>query len=245
MKKYICVLSTDSYLDGLLILNENLKNINSKYRLLCLINDNISKNVITVIEKNKIEYKMMPKIIGEYIDKNNPQWFHSFDKINVFSLTEFEKIVYLDLDLLILKNIDCLFNKRHISMCSDFPFSDNYNSGVMVIKPNIDDYNNMINMINNNPIKYKGDQELINEYFKGRINELPRIYNCMRAVFYEMMETNIKNEFAYKNSVCIFNEYDRPSIVHYIGALKPFMVNGIFLDKYSNLYLEYLKKIRK
>ena len=89
MKKYICVLSTDSYLDGLLILNENLKNINSKYRLLCFINDNISKNVITVIEKNKIEYKMMPKIIGEYIDKNNPQWFHSFDKINVFSLTEF------------------------------------------------------------------------------------------------------------------------------------------------------------
>lgn len=247
MKKYVCVLSTNSYVEGLLILNENLKMLNSKYSLFCLINETISKDVIKKIEENNIEYKIVPKIMGEYIDANNPQWFHSFDKINIFNLVEYQKIIYLDLDLLILKNIDNLFSKKSISMVSDHPFSNDFNSGVMVVKPNKEDYWNMLKMIDKNPKKYKGDQDLINEYFNGKINLLPDSYNCKRAIFYEQLEVyDYRNkEKIYNNAVCIFNENDKPNIIHYIGALKPFMVNGLFLDKYSDLYIEYLKKAKK
>ena len=38
MKSYVCVLSTDNYLDGVLVLNENLQRIKSNYPLLCIIN---------------------------------------------------------------------------------------------------------------------------------------------------------------------------------------------------------------
>ena len=55
MRKYVCVLATNDYLDGCLVLNENLKHINSKYGLLCLINENIDeetrKTVISFLRK--------------------------------------------------------------------------------------------------------------------------------------------------------------------------------------------------
>ena len=41
--RYVCVLSTDDYLDGVLVSNENLKALNSKYKLLCLVNESLKE----------------------------------------------------------------------------------------------------------------------------------------------------------------------------------------------------------
>lgn len=245
MKSYVCVLSTDSYLYGLLVLNENLKDLNSKYSLLCLINETISKETINVLKKYEIKYKLISSIKGIGEDKYNPQWSNSFDKLNIFNLIEYEKIVYLDLDLLILTNIDELFNHKHISMVSDRPFSDNFNSGVMVITPNNKDYINMKNMFDKNPKKYKGDQDIINEYFSSNINKISKKYNSLRAVFYEEIykydkRTKQKNKV---HKVCIFNCVSNPKIIHYIGVLKPFMTIDRFNDIYCEKYFNYKNNI--
>ena len=57
MKSYVCVLSTDNYLDGVLVLNENLQRIKSNYPLLCIINENISKKTRDILKCFGIEYK--------------------------------------------------------------------------------------------------------------------------------------------------------------------------------------------
>ena len=62
MEKYVCVLSTDNYLEGVLVLNENLKALKSKYPLLCLINENISKDTIRKLKLFHIDYKLIPSI---------------------------------------------------------------------------------------------------------------------------------------------------------------------------------------
>ena len=79
-----------------------------------------------------------------------------------------EKIVYLDSDLLILENIDNLFNYPHLSCPRDLPFNmTKFNSGVMVLEPNIDDFKELkeraIEASKEN--RKISDQDIINEYF--------------------------------------------------------------------------------
>jgi len=72
----------------------------------------------------------------------NRPWFNTtFSKLHVFGLTEFDKIVYLDADLLLLSNIDALFDalplEGHTDSLEDRPFAaasevfppDTFNSG--------------------------------------------------------------------------------------------------------------------
>ena len=84
MEYYVCVLSTDDYLEGVLVLNENLKALNSKHEMLCLINETISERTIQILNAFNIKIKCIPKITytSNYFDR----WNHTFDKINVFSL---------------------------------------------------------------------------------------------------------------------------------------------------------------
>jgi len=62
-------------------------------------------------------------------------------------MEKYIKKVYLDLNLLILENIDNSFDYDSIAMEKDYPFSDLYNSGVMVIEPNKNDYDNLIELM--------------------------------------------------------------------------------------------------
>lgn len=242
MEKYVCVLSTDNYLEGVLVLNENLKALKSKYPLLCLINENISKETIRKLKLFHIDYKLIPSI--NFNCKTLYNWKYTFDKINVFSLTEYDKVVYLDSDFLILENIDHLFKLSTPTMASDVPFhADIFNSAVMIIKPNLKDYNNLKKLIK----KYErkgitniGDQNILNDYFKntGLLNPT---YNAM-CVIQKIINAKKGTKYPVYYSTKGINN---PKIIHYILSNKPFLVDKPYDDKYYNTYNNYLIKIRE
>lgn len=246
---YVCVLSTDDYLKGILVLNENLKHLNTKYDLLCLINNNILLETRRVLEFFGIKYKVIDEISYDSINIENPYWIYTFDKINIFSLVEYEKIVYLDSDLLILNNIDELFDYNSLSMCKDAPFSELFNTGVIVLNPNLDDYNKMKDLVRIQDTKNQkiSDQNIINEYFNGKINQLDQIYNEMRIIWDYDFKTNFIECYdnyidakIYKKNVELRLKTENPKILHYIGQSKPFNINGMADEKYSYLYIYYL-----
>ena len=230
MEGYVCVLSTDDYLEGVLVLDYNLKALNTKYPLLCLINEEISDKTKKILDHFNIKYKTVKSI--KYNTKETlHRWNHTFDKLNVFSLTEYTKLIYLDSDFLILKNIDNLFEINRFTMVTDEPFhKDTFNSSVMIVKPNMDDYNALLNLVE----KYDyynigkiGDQNIINEFVKDKcVITLDKEYNCMRTISYEVTK-DVKD----------------PVIIHYIGQPKPFMTDD-YKDEYSDIYKDYLNKVR-
>ena len=254
MKKYVCVLSTNDYLDGVLILKENLKAIYSKYELLCLVNEKITKHTRQLLEYFEIEYKDINNIAFGNNEKRNwdHYWKNTFDKLNVFNLCEYEKIVYLDSDFLILENIDNLFDEETLSMPLDLPFHTNrFNSGVMVIKPNHEDFLNMKKLADSSDQRQReiSDQDIINEYFEN-IYPLPFGYNMVRIVdnyFRKCVHldaiTNRLNT-TYSTDVCL-KDIKNPKIIHYIGPNKPFKIKDNFDDKYQYLYLYYLNKVEQ
>ena len=247
---FACVLSTNDYLEGVLVLNENLKFLKTQYDLICLINETISEETKNVLDYFQIKYLLFPKIEYDNYDEFNSHWVNTFDKFNVFRLTDYEKVVYLDSDLLILKNIDHLFLEPIITMARDIPFhKDKANSCIMVIKPNMKDFNNLVELAKkrNDEGKKIGDQDIINEYFDD-IRLLPDKYNDIRSIapYESEMYLDIKKEIVMCNGVFPFHKgIDDPIVVHYIGKTKPFMVEHDFVDKYKYFYLHYLSIVRR
>ena len=245
MYSYVCVLSTNNYLDGVLVVNECLKRFKSKYPLLCLINENITEETRKILDGFDIKYKEDKAILPSGLE--DTRWKYTFDKLNIFKLTEYKKIVYLDSDFLILENIDNLFDIDKFTMVYDNN-KDKYCSALMVIKPNIDDYNGLIKK-SEEMIKESngiiGDQNIINEYFDG-INELPVDYNVIKGIENELVYTYdyIGNRTTYKYFCKDYYWSGSPKIIHYYGDVKPFMIDREFEDEYCYLYFYYLDLIR-
>ena len=112
---YVTLLSSFDYLPAVIILNRNLKQVKSKYPLIVGVTDNIFLKVKKYLDKENILYKKIPFM--EYSDaakkrweKTTPSILNIASKIALFKFTEFDKLVYLDSDILIYQNIDDLFN---------------------------------------------------------------------------------------------------------------------------------------
>ena len=250
MKKYVCVLSTDSYLNGVLVLATNLRALNSKYELLCLINEKISKASIEYLEYFNIEYKLLNKLNYKSVSEGFI-WKNTFDKLNVFSLTEYEKVVYLDSDMLILENIDHLFNQPPITMTSNLPYAkESNNSCIMIIEPNKKDYEGLLNKMQEFDQRKRdkiGDQDIINAYFKDKVKILDESYNMMRFIsknkkqYYDVLTDN----YIYKYEVIVTRRLaTKPKVIHYILRPKPFNTNMPFEDEYYHIYKNYLDEVR-
>ena len=145
-KCYATILSSDSYLPGVLSLFESIRRTNTIISdFVVIVNHQIKEETINKLRNNGIIVKIMPKIEApqEIKSKNKlfPHWNNTFDKFNIFSLTEYEKVVYLDSDIYVEENIDELFEKPNMSAVvagKSYPLNRSWNelnSGVMVIEP--------------------------------------------------------------------------------------------------------------
>lgn len=68
----------------------------------------------------------------------------TFSKLNVWTLTSHTKLVYLDSDTLIVKNIDDLFEREELSAGSEDLWPDFFNSGVLVIEPSMKTFTRLV-----------------------------------------------------------------------------------------------------
>jgi hypothetical protein len=146
-----------------------------------------------------------------------PRWasaFHwgSFAKLSVLSLTQFRRIVVLDTDAVVLRNIDHLVSLPSPSFVyrfkcwahkrSNLPIWE-MNSGLMVLKPDEALHGRMQALMNGNGTTSKRDSEALKSiytpsdpsdqsvwrHFFSRVHELPVAYNTFKKTkFVRVME---------------------------------------------------------
>ena len=266
MNVFLTVLSSDEYLLGVLTLHKSLVSTRTKYPFYVAITSDISKKTIEVLGNININIIKLDNNIklSEKIKKKNSksgysQWNNTLQKLSIFELTKFKKIVYLDSDMLILNNIDELFNKKHMSAVvagALIPGREDWkllNSGIMVIEPKKNLGINIAKTIDIVSEKKEcfGDQDLIQEYYnewdKNKELELNHKYNIFinDLEFYcKKCDYNVKKFFNNNNSI---------SVVHFVGEKKPWMLEKEELVKYLlvliknaefntlKVYLRYLK----
>ena len=235
MKAFVTLLSTANYLPGVLALNESLRRTGTRYPLLVVLSCDTPQNVeTTLVSRNIKVFRLKGSLkIPDIHRTSNGHWGNTFDKIQLFGLTDYEKLVYVDSDMMVLQNIDELFEKPHMSAVAAgrmlYPTSVRLNSGLMVIEPAdhipeliAEKLDAAMHQVAQLGVSAVGDQDLINAYYSDWTAtthlHLPDSYN----VFQFHIDQYIREKdfslgvFGAKGDKVI-------KIVHFIGALKPWM----------------------
>jgi len=247
--------NTRHYINGILVLNESLKRVNSKYPLYCLVAGDFAKEDLKIMENEGIRLIHrkpydFPKFFYNKENEEERYWNGCFDKLQIFSLyNEFEKFVYLDGDMLVYKNIDHLFNCSHMTACEDCYLitlkeeSKNFNAGLMVVYPNKKDWNALLNYISRiNPITNNlvNDQIILNCFYGNWLD-------CYKSHLLPTYNVFAPLSLSYR---CCLNIEDI-FIGHYTTAVKPYMiaekyeVDGLQPNIKNLMYIKYIKMWRE
>lgn len=120
------------------------------------------------------------KGVDSSLTSSKPQ----FNKFWVWELTEYEKVVYMDYDVLVMNNVDHLFSRPDFSAVPDIFTGDKFNSGVFVTSPS-KSFAKRMNVEMGSIYSYnKGDQGILNRWFdtwylQDEAHRLPFAYNFM------------------------------------------------------------------
>lgn len=254
MFAYVTFLSNRSYLDGTLALHKSLELVKARYPLYCLLSMNVEHSIIDVLESRGINCIQLNECVTEDCMVNKDaaysNWNYTFDKLYMWGLTQFEKIVFLDSDMIVTANIDHLFECKPFSAALAgiyFPTCENIkilNSGLLVVEPDNEIKDKMIALSKTliPDMRAKGlplgDQDIINAYFPDWFEHKDLILDDGYNLYAHYLQCYIRHHgysFDAKKGKQIY-------IVHYVGVEKPWMVNSIgqFLKMcrrvYPNLY---------
>lgn len=106
-----------SYLAGVVILAFTLKKHKSAYPLVVLYTDSLSQESIETLEKDANNLNIIPRKTEALLPKANvhvnliaERFADTWTKLRVFELFEYDKVCYLDADMIICKNMDAIFD---------------------------------------------------------------------------------------------------------------------------------------
>ncbi|KAF1945927.1 glycosyl transferase family protein-like protein [Clathrospora elynae] len=107
-KVWTTLITNTAYLTGLLTLDYSLKKHGSKYPLVALYTDTFPEEGHKALDergipKQHVKY-LLPKIQKDFT--NDPRFYDCWSKLTPFSLEEYDRVVQLDSDMLVLKNMD-------------------------------------------------------------------------------------------------------------------------------------------
>jgi alpha-N-acetylglucosamine transferase len=106
------LITNAAYLTGLLTLDYSLKKHGSKYPLVALYTDTFPPEGHKALDergipKQHVKY-LLPKVQKDFT--NDPRFYDCWSKLTPFSLEEYDRVVQLDSDMLVLKNMDELMD---------------------------------------------------------------------------------------------------------------------------------------
>jgi glycogenin glucosyltransferase len=249
MKTYVTLLSTVNYLPGVLALNESLRQVESTYPLLVALSINLPSTIRATLLQAGMQVIVLPEGIAvpKKLRDGSGHWNNTFDKLHLFGLTDFRKLVYIDSDMIVLCNIDELFKKPHISAVSAGRLVhtewDRLNSGLMVIEPEDSlpkkigaTLENALAVAESSGMTAIGDQDLINAYYSTwpssvelHLEQGYNIFQCHLDYYIEKQGYQLPSENKDIEKTV--------KIVHFIGPHKPWMKGSSFRH--------YLNLIRK
>ncbi|KAF3308551.1 glycogenin glucosyltransferase [Orbilia oligospora] len=216
MEVYCTMLLTDGYLPGAQVLAHSLRDGGATRKLAILVTQDFLSEA-TMKELKRIYDYIIPvdritnKSHGNLLMMDRLDLSSAFTKIHLWRMTQFEKIVYIDADVVALRAPEELFEtKEKFAAAPDIGWPDCFNSGVMVLKPDLGTYHGLLNLANRG-ISFDGaDQGLLNEYFRNW-NRLSFVYNVTPSGHYQYAPA--------------YNHY-RSSITmaHFIGSNKPWAI---------------------
>jgi alpha-N-acetylglucosamine transferase len=192
MKKYayFTLVARDKYVDGAICMYKSVRD-KTKYPLIVMTFDISNASRKRMMDLG-IQCRDVEKIesVKAGIGDNKPRlkdFTYTYTKLHIFSYDEYDKIIFLDSDLIVVKSIDHLFEEvaEDFAACAQTPYYEHlFNSGVMVIKPDRDVFNDLMEKKDTLPTVDGSDQGFLNSYFMNW-KKLDIKYNAGKRIYSE------------------------------------------------------------
>ncbi|KAK1323309.1 UDP-glucuronate:xylan alpha-glucuronosyltransferase 1 [Acorus calamus] len=154
--------SAHVYVCGAITAAQSIRQAGSTRDLVILVDESISKYHRGGLEAAGWKIRTIQRI-------RNPKAEHdaynewNYSKFRLWQLTDYDKIIFIDADLLILRDIDFLFSMPEITATGNN--ATLFNSGVMVVEPSNCTFELLMEHINEIQSYNGGDQGYLNEIF--------------------------------------------------------------------------------
>jgi alpha-N-acetylglucosamine transferase len=153
------------------------------------------------------QHSLAPFTKGSKPDFHNP--LHNFVKLRLWELEQFETVVFLDADTLVVQNIDRLFRYPEFSAAPNLyeTLTDFHrlNSGVFVAKPNRQTFDRMLAHLDRPDVFWKRTDQTFLEDFFPDWHGLPYTYNTLQYVWF-----NLPDLWDAKQIRVIHYQYEKP-----------------------------------
>lgn len=156
------VYSDDEFVLGAATLGYSLRDTGTRMQMVAMVTEAVtieSREMLTHAGWRIHDVRAVPNPNPEYF----PRLEYIFTKLQIYTLTEYERVVYLDADTLVNENVDelCSCNAYHCSVVRNTFF----NSGVIVAIPSNPIYLDMMEKYTTMHSYTGGDQGFLNNYF--------------------------------------------------------------------------------
>jgi alpha-N-acetylglucosamine transferase len=236
---FVTYLGTDNFLPGVLVLGHSLKRYNTKYDLIVLVSESVSDNIMSVLDFKEIKFKIVKQIINPHkLDDDVRSFKYMYTKLRLFEMFEYNKVVYLDADMLVCNNIEVLFDSPHMAAVIAgglFPTNESWtdlNAGLLVITPTNNIFNKLYSSINHLPSNDGSDQGFLHSFYSdwpsNKALHLDHKFN-VPSVYIDEYCLLHDYKFLYKRKILDTNI----SVIHYWGRYKPWEIDIKLLKRKS------------
>lgn len=235
MQTFATLLSSDNYLPGVLVLHHSLTLTKTQIPFLVLVTSEVSESsrqrlhaAGCGIKKVEASFPIPAEVLADIpVDR----WRKCFDKLRFFGMTEFKKIVYLDADMLVTRNVDHLFEFPHLSAVTAYGGLRGFeqwsfpNAGLWVIEPQagLDEEIWSVWPKVQAATGNVNDQTLVYEFYRAKWEGpkdwcLPNTYNC----FVYLIDRFVREKGLNLN----FDQPDEKTIavLHFVTRFRPWLM---------------------
>ncbi|KAJ4720915.1 Hexosyltransferase [Melia azedarach] len=159
---YVTLLYGDEFLLGVRVLGKSIRDTGSTKDMVVLVSDGVSDYAVKLLQADGWIVEKI-SLLANPNQKRPKRFWGVYTKLKIFNMTNYKKVVYLDADTIVVKNIDDLFKCR--KFCANLKHSERLNSGVMVVEPSAAVFDDMMTKVNTLHSYTGGDQGFLNSYY--------------------------------------------------------------------------------
>ena len=205
---YVTLFSHDNYLPGVLGLSRSISQVGMHHPLIVMVTSGVSATALRLLHEEGIHVRQVDSFHPETIDKSHyvrALYAECWTKLKMWEWEgEFDRLVYLDADMIVLQNLDHLFmlppaplyavgdcyggrldDFERNACCHFTPHEcpEYFNAGFYVMKPDLNELENMKESLLTMDGNWRfAEQDFLNIYFSGRWKHLPYVYNAQKRI---------------------------------------------------------------
>lgn len=186
----VSLITSDDFLMPVQALVASLRASGVQERVLLLHTSQVDPSVLSRLSGDPLIEMRQVEAIPNPHKTDVAGWINSgFTKLRIWEQTDFQKLVYIDADCLVLENMIELFDRPSPSFCPDVFPPDKFNAGVIVLEPSREVFEQMMQKVGKLPSHDGGDTGFLNSFYSSWFewpaeHRMPFRYNALRTLYW-------------------------------------------------------------